>query len=237
MNVTLESWKFRMRVVPALCGMFCVIVLAGMYGGILIETYSAFSMYESSVKEFDRLMVSQAGDPVERIAQVKRQVALLSDAVAKDPGRAQTYFELGEYFRVASDDDSLAAFINPDTAGNADVLRRRAVSYYTRALERFPTNAVYQQRLGLLYDTLGYTEKAKAAFARAEFLDPRNASLRLFLAQYFWRKKEPEEMDRQVRILAVLYAQALKGGGRFADLKTQVEDFFTTIQKKELLLP
>lgn len=236
MSIALAYWKQKLSVPVAFSSLVIVVTAIGVYGATLIQSYMAYTQYDYAVHEAKRyldgqVMVDQTG----RVAGVKKSMAMLQDALAKDPGRAEIHFELGELFSACADDPVLASLVWSGDESSSGMVLRKAAAYYMQALERFPTNPIYQQRLGLLYNKAGLPEKARLIFAKAELLDPHNSSLRLFLAEYYWENRDVPAFDRQAAAIATIYAEALKGGGRLVDRKTRVEDFFRSIGKEELL--
>gem|GEM_PF-3488931 len=236
MSISLQYWK---QSIPARLALWCMVVgvvFFGIYGAMLVQSYQAYAAYQTSAQAVERLIDKQLiMDQAVRVAGVKKHIEILQEAVAQDPGRAEIHFELGELLSAAAEDADLRGFLQLSGVESADMLRKRALACYARALERFPTNSVYQQRFGLLYDALGFPAQARMAFARAETLDPRNASLQLFLVQYYWAKHDSKAFDSQVEKMAELYDKGLKGGGPATAVKTRVDHFFQSIDKEELL--
>jgi tetratricopeptide (TPR) repeat protein len=127
---------------------------------------------------------------------------LLKSSLLLDPADSRFNFEFAEIINEAKDDPELWGslginnLVSPEEAGLGpwELARIR----YGEAILKEPTNAIYHQRLGSLYDKIGQTRKAEEEFTQAVILDPQNISLRLYLSQYFLSKGKQDDFLKHI---------------------------------------
>jgi len=133
---------------------------------------------------------------------------LLKSSLRLDSADSRFNFEFAEIINEAKDDPELWGslginnLVSPEEAGLGpwELARIR----YGEAILKEPTNAIYHQRLGSLYDKIGQTRKAEEEFAQAVMLDPQNISLRLYLSQYFLSRGKQDDFFKHIsRAIAI----------------------------------
>ncbi|TRZ95511.1 hypothetical protein D4R78_03585 [bacterium] len=158
---------------------------------------------------------------------------LLNSSLRLDPGDSRFSFEFAEVVDEIKDNPDLwgslgiSNLVSPGEAGLEPL--RLAQLRYKEAVSREPTNAIYHQRLGSIYNKIGQTRKAEEEFAQAVMLDPQNISLRLYLSQYFLsRNKQADFFQHISRAIDV---------DRAANLTTswEMQNFLKGLSREDLV--
>jgi len=106
---------------------------------------------------------------------------------------------------------------------------------YVAALKLDPTNAIYHQRLGSIYEKLSSDIQAEKEFKKAVLLDSQNVSIHLYLTQYYLSRNKESEFNYHLGRVVELYKLALTGGGPMERLGNMVRQYLESIKQEELV--
>jgi len=101
---------------------------------------------------------------------------------------------------------------------------------YTQAVLKEPTNPIYHQRLGYVYDKILDTEDAERELANAVLLDPQNIRIRIYLSQYFLNKNKDDIARAHLDKVISLYRS---GGG--CGLESELSSLFKSVGREDLI--
>lgn len=191
------------------------------------------------LKKAERL--GSKGIIVEQAVFYKRALRILAQAIRSNPLDASTNFAFAEAINSKiNQDEQLARLaeledLNPtggkESLGSLELVRLN----YIEAAVKNPTNAIYHQRLGSVYEKLSQDIQAEAELKKATLLDPQNVSIHLYLAQYYLSRNKQREFDYHLGRVVELYKLVLTGGGPVEHLARMVCEYLTSINREELI--
>jgi O-antigen ligase len=108
-------------------------------------------------------------------APANDRLASFEKAYEAEPANYVNSYNLGEYFRLASQQGD---------PGYQD-LARQAMPWYAKSMALNPLDAYVPMRYGMCLDWIGETNQAGAWFDLAEKMDPNNAHVAYFLGRHY----------------------------------------------------
>ena len=166
---------------------------------------------------------------------------MLAQAIRSNSLDASTNFAFAEAINSKiSQDEQLARLLEledfnltkgKESPGFFELVRLN----YIEAAVKNPTNAIYHQRLGSVYEKLSQDIQAEAELKKATLLDPQNVSIHLYLTQYYLSRNKQRESDYHLDRVVQLYKLVLTGGGPMEHLARMVCEYLTSIDREELI--
>jgi tetratricopeptide (TPR) repeat protein len=179
---------------------------------------------------------STPGEMLDKKCSSYRNVLkLLKKSIKLNPYDSRAYFEYANVVTKIGDDPKLSVLLDVDSfvdSQRQQGLYNLAKVKYIEAILNEPTNAIYHQRLGSIYDKLSDFKKAEEEFKKAVLLDPQNISICIYLSQYFLSKGRQDEFFYHLDRVLEIYKKALRGGGPSVDM---VEDFLKATGRENLI--
>jgi hypothetical protein len=110
----------------------------------------------------------------ERLTTNER-LAALESAYNAEPNDYENSYDLGEYYRLASQEG------NP----GYEALGNQALEWYAKSMKSNPLESFVPMRYGMCLDWLGKTNEATPYFDRAEKLDPKNYHVAYYMGRHY----------------------------------------------------
>lgn len=148
---------------------------------------------------------------------------------------SRAYFEYANVITEIGKDPELSMLLDIESfvdSQRQQGLYNLAKVKYIEAILNEPTNAIYHQRLGSIYDKLSDSKKAEEEFKKAVLLDPQNISIYIYLSQYFLSKGREDDFFYYLDRVLETYKKALRDGGPFADM---AQNFLKAIGRENLI--
>ena len=141
---------------------------------------------------------------IEKSVLYYKGLRLLGNSIAFNPIDSRFYFEYAEAVVGAGEDSQLSGLLEMDRLGegqtrNTDGFYNLAKTRYVEAISREPTNAIYHQRLGRVYDKLSDTKKAEEEFKAAVLLSPQSIIIQIYLSQYYLSRNNEAEFLSHIK--------------------------------------
>jgi len=196
---------------------------------------------QAYLKKADGLGVGAQRLIVEQAILYQRTIRLLRGAIEANPLDASTYFDYAEFFNSKmGQDEQLAKVLDlsipGETTGEKNLsLVELARRNYVAALKLNPTNAIYHQRLGSIYEKLSNDVQAEGEFKKAVLLDSQNVSIHLYLTQYYLSRNKESEFNYHLGRVVELYKLTLIGGGPMERLGNMVRQYLESIKQEGLI--
>lgn len=219
------------------------VILFLTFAKTIISCASSEFHSESGLSALNRARLIDASLIVEKSLLYQKGLRSLKSSIRHNRLNPRGYFEYGELLSEIQADPALNSsmevadldFRKPENLGyltGQQSLLKLAELSYREALSRDPLNAIYHQRLGIVYDRQGDFLNANSELKKAVLLDPQNVSMHLYLSQYYLSKGMEQEFLFHLYRAVDLYKQALTGGGPVANM---VVDFLKSIGREDLL--
>lgn len=157
---------------------------------------------------------------IEKSLLYYKGLKLFKNSTRLNPFDSRFYFEYAEAIAEIAEDSTLSSSLEIDRldegrTGGVEGFYELAKTKYIEAILREPTNAIYHQRLGKIYDKLSDSAKAEEEFRKAALLSPQNLSIHLYLSQYFLSKNKEEGflfyIKKAIELERVVYGGGLGG--------------------------
>jgi tetratricopeptide (TPR) repeat protein len=173
---------------------------------------------------------------VEKSILYQKALRLMKKAARLNPYDARYYFEYAEVITELGGDSELSSSLDINSMGveeKGDIgFYNLAKSYYLEAIKREPTNAIYHQRLGDIYDKLSINQKAEEELNKSILLDPYNIVVHLYLSKYFLSRNRQTDFLYYLNKAVDFYRRSGIAGGYVSE---QVENFLKTIDREYLI--
>jgi len=218
-----------------------IIVSAGLFfwaERVLLTRLAAGRDFEKGMRYAEKARALPRDVLVKRSVLYQGVLKSLQRSRALNPADARVYFESGEVLAEIMPDkelrDSIVAGDFGIQGNTEEAFYASVKKYYIEAVRRQPTNAVYHQRLGQIYDVLSDTRRAEEEFDKALYLDPLNLSIHIFLSKYYLSKHNEEKFNVHLARTIQLYQKTglAEGGG---PLHNMMVSFLRSIEKEELI--
>jgi tetratricopeptide (TPR) repeat protein len=217
------------------------IILAVWWIRFLYVGFRAEEYLSNALKYQEKARSLPAEEVVARSIAYRNVMRLLSSSIKMEPAAARPYFEYGQVIAAIAEDPGLTASLDLSAIGTPGSNSIRpadgriyalAGDCYREATKREPTNAIYHQRLGAVFATLGQPVEAEEEFEKAVKLDGENVSIRIFLAQYFYSRGREAQFKEHLDKAVGLFKVSLQGGGELSSLVT---NFLEKIGREDLI--
>jgi tetratricopeptide (TPR) repeat protein len=174
-----NSWQKEIG--KGTCGfLICLLIIVLLvYQYILFARLSAENYLNIGQNFLKEARAAPGEELIIRSLAYRKSLRMLDGSIMRNPYDSRAYFEYAEILNEIDRDARLRSLFD-----KGDLLEK----IYTEAILREPTDGIYHQRLGERYRRLSEEEKAEREFKNAVLLDPQNASLHLYLSQYFFYK-------------------------------------------------
>lgn len=129
-------------------------------------------------------------------------------------------------------------YLNKPSSSNTEQAEnsRRAVSYFTRALEFSPSDAMINLLLAQAYKNLNETEKAFTYFKRASTLEPDNVLITFDLALYSYEQKNFKEAIELFNRIILAYPDHLRARSYLAASLQSTDNYLAAIEQYNYVL-
>jgi len=159
---------------------------------------------------------------------------LFEKSVAAYPAAAEPHFLFAEAVYEVAGNAGLARSIDAANYGAPQGAQEMgflslAEKEYLSAIARQPTNAIYHQRLGVVYTKEQQRERAEDEFARAVMLDPQNISLQVYLCRYFLG--EGRTGDFEIHLLKAVELDK----NAYSKTSWEMQNFLKSVNREDLI--
>lgn len=214
--VLLSNWQKDLDQKQSLILITLFIFLFIFYECIL---FSRLSVQGYLDKALDYLEKSRSLDKqiiIEKSLLYYQALKLVNKAASLNPYDSRPYFEYAQIITEIGDDTLLSGSLDIkmlDAKLESDGMGfyGLAKTEYVGAILREPTNAIYHQKLGAIYDKLSDTKSAEEEFKKAVLLSPQNLSIYLYLSQYFFLRGKAENFLYHIQ-KAIALQRVVPGG-------------------------
>ena len=231
----LSSWQIQLSANKALVIFTVITVLALSYGGILYLRFQAQEYLEGALACLKKAQALPQDEIVKKSLFYQEAMHSLQSSIGLNPLDGRPYFEYGQIIYGLCEDSNLLSSLDSVAMGfkgEPDEFYNLSRAYYTSAIMREPTNAIYHQRLGSLFDKMGSPDEAEREFKKTVKLDGQNVSIHVYLAQYFLSIGKDAEFNAHLNKVIGFFDVSLRGGGTIGGL---VHDFIKKIGREDLL--
>jgi len=234
----LNSWQIDLSKKKAFI-LIIILFFAFMYYGYLVFLrFFADKYYSEGVYYSEEARAVPIENLVEKSIFYQNALKLLSKSLRLNHHDARPYFEYGQIVAEIAGDGDLRDSLDIKRLGiqngGEKALYSLASSYYKEAIAREPTNAIYHQKLGHVYNKLSDSpEEAEKEFKKAILLDPQNISIHLYLSQYYLSKGKDTDFNFYLnKVVSLFNHGAGDGAGIFSAM---IGDFLKRINREELI--
>lgn len=234
--VYLNSWQKNLSRKNSLTLISLFIFLFIFYEFILFSRLLGQRYFDLAMNSLGRAHSLGKEIIVEKSLSYQKTLKLLTNALRLNPYDVRPSFEYAEIISQIGDDAELSNSIDIKSLGIEQEGRtgfyELAKVKYAEAVLKEPTNAIYHQRLGSIYDKLQDAKNTEGELKKALLLDSQNVSIHLYLSQYFLSKDRQTDFLYHLYRAVELYKKALRGGGLLAKM---VVDFLKAIGREDLI--
>jgi tetratricopeptide (TPR) repeat protein len=214
-----------------------LILIFTLYSKTLFSRYLSESYFEKALNYFSESEATDKELVVERARFYRKALKSVQNAINHNPYDARPYFEYAENISKIAQDRALRSSLGPGISNKGAEkdsvdFYGLAKSKYIEAILREPTNALYHQRLGDIYDKLSDAKNAESELRKALLLDPQNLLIHIYVCQYFLSKNKQQNFDWYFNKAMELYAGDGYNYGAFA---TQMANFLKSIGRQDLI--
>lgn len=211
-----------------------VILLFILYERILCSRFLAQCYYNQALTDFAKASRLSSDVTVEKSLLYQRGLNLLKKSSHFNPYSPLAYFGFAEAILEIEKDSLLRSSLDiNDFAGQGkgqEGFYPLAKEKLIKAISSEPTNAIYHQRLGGVYDKISDAANAEAEFRKAVSLDPQNISIRLYLSAYYLSEGKQDEflrhLNRAIEIDKKIYGRT----------GYEVKNFLIAIGREDLII-
>ena len=219
--------------------LLCVCVFI-FYESVLFAQLQAQRCLAQGANYLNKIYTLDKEIIAERLVLYKKVLRLFSKAALLNPEDAKPYFASAEAITRIGREPKLAAVFDIQKLYPAS--KKEKISFddwaklnYIEAVSREPANAIYHQRLGSIYEKLSEYNRAEQELKKAVLLDPQNASIHLYITQYYLSQDRQSEFRYHLQKVVELYNLALRGGGPVAHLGDMVQQYLRSINQEHLI--
>jgi len=230
-----ESFQKSLSKDNALILIILVTLLFIFYESVLFNRLQSRRYINSAWSNLKKVKTLDNSLVVEKAIIYRKTLKLIGASISLNPYDSRGYFEYAKVLTEMADNYEIRGSLDIKSLGAEAEgqlgFYELARAYYEKALSREPTNAIYHQRLGMVFDKLEDQKSAEEQFRKAVWLDPHNITIHLSLSQYFLLKGRQEEFASHLKEAVELYKLSLRGG----PLANMVQDFLKAINREDLI--
>ena len=229
----IDSWQKDLKAGHSWFLISGFIFLFMLSGRTLFSRFLAQNYYNKALTDFAKASRLPCDITVEKSLLYQRGLSLLKESSRLNPHSPLSYFGFAEAILEIEKDFLLKRSLDIKGLGSGkegqgdfyDLAKGKLIE----AISREPTNPIYHQRLGAVYDKVSEAANAEQEFRRAVLLDPQNISIRLYLSNYYLSKgKQAEFLNHLNRALKL--DQEIYGRTGY-----EVRNFLEAIGRKDLI--
>jgi len=233
---TMDNWQRAISKTSSLILAGISISLFILYEAIIFSRFFAERKLSQARRYLQKSSYLGQDVMIEKSRFYLKVLKLLKKAIQLNPYDAKLNFEYAQVLTQIREDPTLT--ISIDITHLEPSLESGEVGFYKlakenclRAIFKEPTNALYHQNLGMLWEKLQDTKKAEAELERAVLLDPQNITIHLYLSQYFLSQDKETDSLYHLYKAVRLYKEALRGGA----IANMVVDYLKSIGREDLI--
>jgi len=208
----INNWQKDLNRKNSLTLIILFIFLFACYEYILFSRLSSRRHLDKAFIHLEKARFVNKEIIVEKLLLYQKALKFLRNAMRLNSYDARPYFEFAQVISEIRSDSELANSLDIKSLSGWQEQEQDdkgfynlAKANYIEAILREPTNPIYHQRLGSIYDKLSYAENAEKEFNKAVLLDPQNLMLHLYLSRYFYIKDRQTEFLKHLNKTLDLY--------------------------------
>ena len=210
------NWEIDLDKKAYLIFISIVLFLFFCYEYNLITRLLADQFYNDGLSSLDKINSPVKLTLLDKTIVYEKALKQFNNSAMINPLDSRAYFSSGETIAEIIKDKDLSA--------NFELDYNQTKAKYLEAVLREPTNAIYHQRLGSVFNRLADPERAQKEFNAAVKLDPQNIKIHFYLSQYYFFKGDEPEFLYNLN-------KALKSG----EMRGEISKFLKSIKREELL--
>ena len=222
-----ENWQIKLDGKFSLALSLLTVLLFICFEYILLSRLTADRYLRSGRNYLEEARSLPKSQLVEKSISYTKTLKSFESSIRMNPICSRPHFDYGEVLSQITKVPELRRTIDlksPEVSkSGTDNFLNLAKDKYIQAIVREPTDAIYHERMGDIYNLLGDSEKAGREFKNAVMLDPQNINIRIYLAQFFFFKGKQSDFIYQIK-------KAIDFGGQ-----KEVLQFLKSIGREDLM--